>query len=548
MKVIFNIKLFFFIFFIFFLSKAFANPFATIDSNTLNVAKTDEIYNFLKNKVAEGVFFDESNFVETFLENGDFQVEFLNGQYKGLYKGKWKAENDSICFKYENTNNFDCSKLLYKNDNNGNLKVYLASNEGVFAQFVNVNNFKSTNQKNNSSNQYSKSNTAAPAGVDHISEADVVVVSNNYPNNPSDDELSQLNFNMDRDQVVGVLENNGCKILRSWKRRVITQGQKDSRDLKSKCFKKKMIVVGFEDNGNMEFIADVHYLGNDLKQHFLEDYDKNRSRVRIETFQRFAPNLIYNIGAKSAICLNPECLEVVWRDSSRKEIAFLYLNPNSSPGKAWANKTIDSFKIALELPAVGCVVKQDNPCLIYKAKYEDPSIVYLNRFMNGQRTPERESLRQMYINYLQAQILAAEALGLTEVASDLYLILQYIVSDPSQLDMERVSTSISKGTNELFKNASSGSDNEEAKKKINEAHVYAAKAGGEGKLFFNSITAIFGSASFEDAAAAAEVASRTKGNLAYFYKALNKIREAKDVNLTPEAEEQFGSAEDSIDI
>ena len=47
---------------------------------------------------------------------------------------------------------------------------------------------------------------------------------------------------------------------------------------------------------------------------------------------------------------------------------------------------------------------------------------------------------------------------------------------------------------------------------------------------------------------ATEVASRTKGNLAYFYKALNKIREAKDINLTPEAEEQFGSAEDSIDI
>ena len=548
MKLILNSKLFFFVFIIFFLSKAFANPFASIDSNTLNVAKTDEIYNFLKNKVAEGIFFDESNFVETFLENGDFQVEFLNGQYKGLYRGKWKAENDSICFKYENTNNFDCSKLLYTNDNNGNLKVYLGSNEGVFAQFVNVNNFNSNNQKNNSSNQYTKSNTAAPEGVNHISDADVVVVSNNYPINPSDDELSQLNFNMDRDQVVEVLKNNGCKILRSWKRRVITQGQKDSRDLKSKCFKKKMIVVGFEDNGNMEFIADVHYLGKDLKQHFLEDYDQNRSRVRIETFQRFAPNLIYNIGAKSAICLNPECLEVVWRDSSRKEIAFLYLNPNSSPGKAWANKSIESFKIALELPAVGCVVKQDNPCLIYRAKYEDPSIKYLNRFMNGQRTPERESLRQMYINYLQAQILAAEALGLTEVASDLYLILEYIVSDPSQLDMERVSTSISKGTNELYKNASSGSDNEEAKKKINEAHVYAAKAGGEGKLFFNSITAIFGSASFEDAAAAAEVTSRTKGNLAYFYNALNKIREAKDVNLTPEAEEQFGSAEDSIDI
>ena len=120
-------------------------------------------------------------------------------------------------------------------------------------------------------------------------------------------------------------------------------------------------------------------------------------------------------------------------------MAFLYLNPKVLHSKAWANKTIDSFKIALERPAIGCVIKEDNPCLILKAKYVDPSIQYLNRFMNGQKTPERESLRQMYINYLQAQILAAEALGLTEVASDLYLILQYIVSDPSELDMERVS-------------------------------------------------------------------------------------------------------------
>ena len=78
--------------------------------------------------------------------------------------------------------------------------------------------------------------------------------------------------------------------------------------------------------------------------------------------------------------------------------------------------------------------------------------------------------------------------------------------------------------------------------------LYAAKAGGEGKLFFSSITAVFAAQTIEDAAGAAEVASRTKGNLAYFYNALNKIREAKNINLTPETQEQFGNAEDSIDI
>ena len=72
----------------------------------------------------------------------------------------------------------------------------------------------------------------------------------------------------------------------------------------------------------------------------------------------------------------------------------------------------------------------------------------------------------MYTNYIQAQILAAEALGLVDVASDLKLLLEYIVSDPAQLDMERVSTRISNGTNELFRNTNSGQNNEEAKKKI----------------------------------------------------------------------------------
>ena len=371
----------------------------------------------------------------------------------------------------------------------------------------------------------------------------------NYLNYPSDNDLSELNFDMNKDQVLQVLENNGCKIMTKWKRRVITQGQKDSRDLKSKCFTKKMIVIGFEENGTMEFIADAHYMGNELSKQFLDDYEKNKVRLRIESFQRYSPNLIYNVGSKDAICLNKECLELVWRDRLRKELAFLYLNPKSFIGKAFANKTIDSFKIALERPNdKGCVVNEDNPCMIVKSKYVDPSIQYLNMYMNGPRTPERESLRNMYTNYIQAQILAAEALGLVDVASDLKLLLEYIVSDPAQLDMERVSTRISNGTNELFKNTNSGQNNEEAKKKIDEAHLYAAKAGGEGQLFFNSIAAIFGSANFEDAAAAAEVASRTKGNLAYFYQALKKIREAKNINLEPETQEEFGDAESIVEI
>ena len=149
-----------------------------------------------------------------------------------------------------------------------------------------------------------------------------------HPDGPQNNGEKKWQEKFDKDQVIQVLENNGCKIMTKWKRRVITKGQKDSRDLKSKCFTKKMIVVGFEDNGTMEFIADAHYMGNELSKQFLDNYDKNRARLRIESFQRYSPTLIYNIGSKNAICLNKECLEVVWRDSLRKELAFLYLNPN----------------------------------------------------------------------------------------------------------------------------------------------------------------------------------------------------------------------------
>ncbi|MDC0226809.1 hypothetical protein OAK12_01710 [Alphaproteobacteria bacterium] len=525
------------------------NQFNSISPNSLNIAKTNEIVNFLNNKIFEGIYHDNSKFIETFKRNGIFEFEMLAGEYKGFYRGKWKAENNKVCFLYDGADQYDCSILYFANDSNGNSQVYFGSSDKIFAQITSVNDINTANSLTNNSNQMTTPNAAAPEGTEHISNVDIVTVGSNYLNYPSDNELSELNFDMNKDQVLQVLENNGCKIMTKWKRRVITQGQKDSRDLKSKCFTKKMIVVGFEDNGTMEFIADAHYMGNELSKQFLDNYDKNKARLTIESFQRYSPTLIYNIGSKNAICLNKECLEIVWRDSLRKELAFMYLNPKGSLGKAFANKTIESFKISIERPNdKGCVISEYNPCMIVKAKYVDPSIQYLNMYMNGPRTPERESLRNMYTNYIQAQILAAEALGLVDVASDLKLLLEYIVSDPAQLDMERVTTRISNGTNELFKNTNSGQNNEDAKKKIDEAHIYAARAGGEGALFFNSIAAIFGSSSFEEAAAASEVTSRTKGNLAYFYQALKKIREAKNINLESETQEEFGDAEGIIEI
>ena len=71
----------------------------------------------------------------------------------------------------------------------------------------------------------------APEGVEHINDTDVVVVSNNYQNYPSDDDLSQLKFNMNRDQIVEILKNNGCKILASWKRRVVESRKNCKRNI-----------------------------------------------------------------------------------------------------------------------------------------------------------------------------------------------------------------------------------------------------------------------------------------------------------------------------
>ena len=536
-----------------------------VNVKSLNILNGNEINNFLNNKLISGFFSNGENFREAYYSNSNYLFEMLSGQNKDKYEGKWKIENNSICYLMQGSSNYDCTTIYWKKLKDGNYDIYFGDQQSVFAKITQIEDVPKNNLNNllkglgnltsnqSISNQNQTQSTPSkgqpPQGTQNLSQEDIVNIDlNSYPISPSDKSLNQLNFNMTRDKVVEVLKNNGCKITADWKRRVITKGQKDSRDLKSKCFKKKMIVIGFEKSGVMEFIADTHYLGNDNKHHFIEDYDQNKSRVRIESFQRYAPNKIYNIGSNSAICLNEECMEMIYRSVLRKEIAFLYLNPKSTIAKEWAKKSIESFKLAIERPGNGCIVQENNPCLIFKAKYVDPSIKYLNIFMNGKRTPEREALRQMYINYIKAQILAAEALGLTEVASDLKLLLDYIVSDPAELDMEQVTVRISKGTNELYKNVNKGSNNEEAKKKIEEAHVYATKAGNEGQLFFKSVTAIFSSGSFEDAAAATEVASRTKGNLNYFYKALREIREAKNVNLTPETKEEFSAAEDSIEI
>ena len=54
--------LFFFIFFTSFSLNA--NQFSSINPSSLNVAKTDEIVNFLNNKVIEGIYSDNSNLLK----------------------------------------------------------------------------------------------------------------------------------------------------------------------------------------------------------------------------------------------------------------------------------------------------------------------------------------------------------------------------------------------------------------------------------------------------------------------------------------------------
>ena len=178
--------LFFFIFFISF--NLYANQFSSISPNSLNIAKTNEIANFLNNKKIEGIYSDSSKFIEIFQSNGNFEFEMLAGDYKGLYRGKWKAEDNKICFLYDGTNQFDCVNLYYANDNNGNLQVFFGTTEEIFSQITSVNDINSSKSLSNNSNQRSTPNAVAPEGTEHISDVDIVTVGTNYLNYPSDNE------------------------------------------------------------------------------------------------------------------------------------------------------------------------------------------------------------------------------------------------------------------------------------------------------------------------------------------------------------------------
>ena len=114
--------LFFFIFFTSFSLNA--NQFSSINPSSLNVAKTDEIVNFLNNKVLTSFFIVWKFSNEIFKNNGTFEFEMFSGEYKGFYSGKWKVENNNICFLYEGTSQYDCVNLYYANDTNGNLQVF----------------------------------------------------------------------------------------------------------------------------------------------------------------------------------------------------------------------------------------------------------------------------------------------------------------------------------------------------------------------------------------------------------------------------------------
>ena len=189
--------LFFFIFFTSFSLNA--NQFSSINPSSLNVAKTDEIVNFLNNKVIEGIYSDNSKFIEIFQSNGAFEFEMFSGQYKGVYRGQWKVENNYICFLYDGASQYDCVNLYYANDNNGNLQVFFGTDQEIFSQITSVNDINSSNSLANNSNQRTQPNAAAPPGTEHISDVDVVTVGANYLNYPSDNDLSELNFDMSKD-------------------------------------------------------------------------------------------------------------------------------------------------------------------------------------------------------------------------------------------------------------------------------------------------------------------------------------------------------------
>ena len=61
-----------------------------------------------------------------------------------------------------------------------------------------------SNSLTNNSNKRTSPNAPAPVGTEHIGDVDVVTIGANYLNYPSDSELSELNFDMNKEQVIKV--------------------------------------------------------------------------------------------------------------------------------------------------------------------------------------------------------------------------------------------------------------------------------------------------------------------------------------------------------
>ena len=115
-----------------------------VNVKSLNILNGNEINNFLNNKLISGFFSNGENFREAYYSNSNYLFEMLSGQNKDKYEGKWKIENNSICYLMQGSSNYDCTTIYWKKLKNGNYDIYFGDQQSVFAKITQIEDLPKT--------------------------------------------------------------------------------------------------------------------------------------------------------------------------------------------------------------------------------------------------------------------------------------------------------------------------------------------------------------------------------------------------------------------
>ncbi len=97
----------------------------------LKKLKTKEIITAVSGMQQTGYYNDGTisrNLIETYFENGNYEIQFGNE----VYRGKWKAKNNKICYKEGTKTKFECVKMYVSKE--GPKKYYFVMSGVIYAR------------------------------------------------------------------------------------------------------------------------------------------------------------------------------------------------------------------------------------------------------------------------------------------------------------------------------------------------------------------------------------------------------------------------------